>query len=205
MTSITYQVGEKFVYSEVDRGSKHPAIKSAVEMLEKAGICKKIIHSAGNGIPLGAEINEKYFKLLFLDIGLLMATQGLSPINDEQFLAVTWANNGALAEQICGQLLLSRHFEDDDDMYYWQNTGSGSGEIDYLGQDGIAVLPIEVKAGVSGSMKSLHAFMESKGLKKAVRFDLNRPSVQEVRTMTTQGKRAEYTLYSLPIYMAEFL
>ena len=39
-----------------------------------------------------------------------------------------------------------------------------------------AVTPIEVKTGASGSMKSLHAFMESKGLKKAYRLDVNKPS-----------------------------
>ena len=204
MDSAVYQAGNKFVFSKVDRSSKQPAIKTAVEMLEKAGICKKVYHSAGNGIPLGAEKNEKFFKLLFLDTGLYMATLGLSPLNTKQLQEISWSNSGALAELVCGQLLTSVHSEDNDDMFYWQNTGSGNGEIDYLIQSSGQILPIEVKSGASGSMKSLHSFMESKKLKKAVRFDLNKPSVQEINVLTTLGKNAQYRLLSLPVYMAEF-
>ena len=44
---------------------------------------------------------------------------------------------------------------------------------------------------------------ETKKLEKAVRFDLNKPSLQEVNVKTTRGKDVRYTLLSLPLYMTE--
>ena len=58
-------------------------------------------------------------------------------------------------------------------MYYWQNIASGtSSEVDYiLGNQG-KVLPLEVKAGTSGKMKSLRLFMEKKNLTTGLRCSL---------------------------------
>jgi hypothetical protein len=60
-----------------------------------------------------------------------------------------------------------------------------------------------VKAGKAGSMKSLHAFMQSKQLSCAVRLDINPPSSQTVDVMTTTGQSVNYRLLSLPLYMVE--
>ena len=122
-------------------------------------------------------------------------------------METVWTNKGAMAEQLVGQLLLTREVPHDAFVYYWQQIGSGSGngEIDYLiAKDG-EVLPIEVKSGASGSMKSLHIFMESKGLSQAVRFDTNMPSLMNVDIKTSQGKPVKSKLLYLPLYMAELL
>jgi hypothetical protein len=79
------------------------------------------------------------------------------------------------------------------------------GEIDYLVQHGNRVIPVEVKAGPAGSMKSLHQFMADKGLDLAVRFNLNLPREEVVNVKTTTGQPVAYRLLSLPIYMAERL
>lgn len=205
MLSIPAQLGGKFVYNTVDRDQRQPVIKKAIELLEKAGLCKRVYATSGNGVPLGAEKYDRIFKNIFLDSGLAMNVLGIRPVNAVQLNDILWANNGAMAEQICGQLMLSLHSHDDDELFYWQQSGSGTGEINYLTQKNDHVLPIEVKAGKSGSMKSLHAFMEKKKLTSAVRFDLNPPSIQNVDVKTTQGREARYTLLSLPLYMVEYL
>lgn len=205
LESVAYQLGSNFVYSIVDRDTKQPLIKKALDMLDKAGLCKRVYASSGNGIPLGAEINNRIFKVIFLDIGLALSTLGVCPIDLAQLDHVIWSNKGALAEQVCGQLLLSDRNLSDEPLYFWQRSGVNTAEIDYLTQNDGIVLPIEVKAGVSGSMKSLHTFMESKKLSDAVRFDLNKPSVQYVQVRTTEGLPTAYRLLSLPLYMVEYL
>ena len=73
---------------------------------------------------------------------------------------------------------------------------------------GNLIVPIEVKAGKSGALKSLQQFVFRKRAALAVRFDLNPPSVQNVKNVirTKEGNReVEYTLVSLPLYMVEEL
>lgn len=205
MNSVAYQLGGRFIYTSVDRDMRQAQIKVAVEMLEKAGICKRVYHSAGQGIPLGSQKKDLIFKTIFLDCGLAMSILGLQPLTSSQLEEVMWANKGAMAEQVVGQSMLAAHSHDHDDLFYWQQIGSGNGEIDYLAQDGDHVLPIEVKSGVSGSMKSLHSFMENRKLGQAIRFDLNPPSMQDVNVKTTKGKPVRYMLLSLPLYMAEYI
>ena len=79
--------------------------------------------------------------------------------------------------------------------------GGRPGEIDYVTQLHGTILPIELKAGPAGSMKSLHQFMFDKGLKLAVRGDANPPSCFEISVKTTQADPVEYRLVSLPLYL----
>lgn len=57
-------------------------------------------------------------------------------------------------------------------IYYWEQTGKSVAEIDYLTVHDMRVLPIEVKAGTQGGMKSLWMFMREKHLTEAVRCSL---------------------------------
>ena len=77
--------------------------------------------------------------------------------------------------------------------------------MDYIIQHGRHIVPIEVKAGAAGTMKSLHAFMYAREFEVAVRFDTNPPSVQKLNVRTTTGESVQYRLLSLPIYMTESL
>ena len=58
-------------------------------------------------------------------------------------------------------------------MFYWtRQTRNSLAEIDYLTVQDMHVLPIEVKAGTQGGMKSLWIFMREKHLTEAVRCSL---------------------------------
>ena len=63
------------------------------------------------------------------------------------------------------------------------------------------IVPVEVKSGAAGAMKSLHQFMLDKDLQAAVRLDRNPPSLQRVDVKTTQGRRVRYRLLNLPHYL----
>lgn len=206
MDAVPRQLGNRFVYNHVDADARHRDLKQAVELLSLARVCHRAEHTAANGLPLGAENNPLLFKLLLVDIGIAAAQLGLSRLDLRDLDQTVWANKGGLAEQFVGQHLrcLSEAWEDPR-LFYWQRTGGRQGEIDFVLQHGRHIIPVEVKAGSAGSMKSLHAFMQAKKLTLAVRLDTNTPSVQYMDVKTTTGEPVRYKLLSLPLYMTELL
>src|SRR5205085_1330744 len=77
-SKLSSQIGKKFKYSNISSHDKSTAISESLTQLTLAKIAHPVYHSACNGIPLGAEINEKFFKVLFLDVGLSATQLGLS-------------------------------------------------------------------------------------------------------------------------------
>lgn len=65
------------------------------------------------------------------------------------------------------------------------------------------IVPIEVKAGSSGHLKSLHLFMALKKLPLAIRINADVPTRVNIQTDTLIHARANYTLLSLPFYLIE--
>lgn len=91
----------------------------------------------------------------------------------------------------------------DPQLFYWQRTGGRLGEIDYIIQHGNTIVPIEVKSGATGAMKSLHQFMAEKKLTLAVRLNANQPAIKDLSVKTTLGQPVKYRLLSIPLYLAE--
>ncbi len=206
MDAVPRQLGNRFVYSQVDAGARHRDLKRAVELLTLARVSHRVEHTAANGLPLGAEDNSLLFKLLLVDIGIATVQLGLSRLDLRDLEQTVWANKGGVAEQFVGQHLrcLFKAWEEPR-LFYWQRTGGRQGEIDFILQHGRHIIPVEVKAGKAGSMKSLHAFMQTKNLNLAARLDANPPSVQDLTVKTTTGEPVRYRLLSLPLYMTEML
>ncbi|TVR48688.1 MAG: DUF4143 domain-containing protein [Planctomycetota bacterium] len=205
LASAAAQIGRKFVYRQAY--DPQPArVKPIIELLCQARLCTTIDYTAGNGVPLAAETKDKFRKLALLDIGLLHAMMEtpelLSDLND---LSPTMRSR--LAEQVLAQHLRARgpRSGDPSRLYYWQREGGRPGEIDHLIQHRNRVIPIELKSGAAGAMKSLHQFMADKGLDTAVRIDRNAPSTQSLTVRTTQGDQAQYLLVNLPLYLLEEL
>lgn len=197
-------LGRKFVAARVGEGLKHPQVGRALELLETAGLCSVVRHTSANGLPLGAEGNPRFRKVLLLDVGMVQAL--LSTPAMKRF--PVWSSlapnlRGALADQLAGQQLrlLGDGLGPGSGLYYWQRQGGRPGEIDYVAQVGSDIVPIELKSGSAGSMKSLHQFMFDKHLRLAVRCDANPPSQMQVSLATTQGDPVTYRLVSLPQYL----
>ncbi|NCP02407.1 MAG: ATP-binding protein [Deltaproteobacteria bacterium] len=204
--SVAEQLGGKFVFSRADSGARLEVVKKSLTMLCQARVCTKVVHTSANGLPLGAESNEKFFKALLIDIGLVSAQLGLASVKRSELDHVLFANKGGLAEQFVGQQFRAAQSPlMEPQLFYWQRTGGRLGEIDYIIQHGNQIVPVEVKSGAAGSMKSLHQFMAEKGLSLAIRFDTNPPSLQTIQVKTTTGKSVKYRLLSLPLYLAEHL
>ncbi|MBN1906703.1 MAG: ATP-binding protein [Deltaproteobacteria bacterium] len=201
MLSVAQQLGTKFIYSRVDPGIQAHAIKKSLTLLFQARVCSLIAHTSGNGLPLGAQSNEKFFKALMLDVGLISAQLGLSSVKPTKTKELIFTNKGGIAEQFVGQQLRSvQAVSTDPQLFYWQRTGGRLGEIDYIIQHADKIIPVEVKSGTAGGMKSLHQFMAEKKLELAVRIDSNTPRVEDVDLKTTSGQPVKYRLLSIPLY-----
>ena len=148
-------------------------------------------------------MNDKSQKVISLDVGLTSAMLGLTLQSTLQLDDLTLINQGGVSEQVVGQLL--RTIEPsyiDPALYYWNRSEkSSNAEIDYLFANEGKVIPIEVKSGSTGSMKSLHTFMQQKGLSLAVRINSDNPSLTKVDVKTSEGKPVAYQLLSLPFYL----
>ncbi|HHU0099036.1 TPA: DUF4143 domain-containing protein, partial [Legionella pneumophila] len=112
-------------------------------------------------------------------------------------------NNGGIAEQIVGQLLRTidpPYIEPN--LYCWHREEVGSSaEIDYVIQYGNKVIPIEVKAGSTGSLKSLHFFMGLKKYPFALRINSDYPNITNVDVKDNLGNPVKYNLISIPFYL----
>jgi hypothetical protein len=116
-------------------------------------------------------------------------------------------NEGKLAEQFVGQHLMNP-FEPPRLTYWLREGKSVNAEVDYVTAAANQVIPIEVKAGKSGALKSLQQFVLNKNAALCVRFDLNLPGIQQLThaVRTAAGSQSvSYTLLSLPLYMVEEL
>ncbi|MBW2635130.1 MAG: ATP-binding protein [Deltaproteobacteria bacterium] len=196
-------VGEKFKYVNVDRNERAQRIANALHMLEMAKITYRVKHSSCNGVPLGSQVNEKKFKVLFLDVGLMAGACGMSMIDIENADVLKLVNSGSLCEQFTGQhLLYSNEYYKKPELYYWvREAKSSSAEVDYIISAGSKIIPVEVKAGKTGRLKSLHQFIKEKGVNLAVRINLARPSLFQDSNKVPGGQSVEYRLLSIPFYL----
>jgi predicted AAA+ superfamily ATPase len=205
--SIPRFLGKKFVFSHVESDASLSKIKESLQLLSRARIAHKIRFTAANGLPLGAEVNEKYQKVILLDVGLCSALLNLKLGELEDIEELDMINKGGIAEQVVGQLLRTvGPCYVEPALHYWIRAERGAdAEIDYIVQHGTRVIPVEVKAGSSGKLKSLHFFMKIKGLPVAVRFFSGSPHIHDVVINEAQGTTINYHLRSMPLYMVSEL
>lgn len=200
-------VGQKFMFTNIDREETSRDLGKALTMLERARILTRIRHTDANGIPLGAEVNERHFKALFLDVGLLCRACGLNMADFQAAQDLQLVNAGAVCEQYAGQELLQlRQPFEEPALYYWtRQKGSASSEVDYLLQLGTQIIPVEVKAGKSGTLRSLQVFLAEKKRSFGARINADLPSVLDTRTVVPGYADWPYRLLSIPFYLCSQL
>jgi hypothetical protein len=191
--SVPRLVGQRIKYSNLDTDARSRDLKNALNLLIMAGIIKPIYFTKASGLPLGAQINEQKFKLNFLDIGLMQNSCGLqSQLSiKEDFMQI---NAGSVAEQFVGQELIAysdKHQQGS--LYFWAREKKNSmAEVDYVVNIGSNILPVEVKSGKEGKLKSLRMFIEDKKSKFGIRFSRDKLSYYD-------------KVLSIPLYMVEQL
>ncbi|MBM4061799.1 MAG: ATP-binding protein [Planctomycetes bacterium] len=196
-------VGRKFQPVQVDRGAKSQALQQAFRMLCEARVATAVARTAANGIPLGAEVDARYQKVCLLDVGLLATASGLDPSAVLAAPGLRLVHEGALAEQLVGQELRAvRPFGEPPALFTWVREAKGANaEVDYVLQVGSRVVPVEVKAGAPGRLRSLHVMVVEKGLDVAVRVGPEPLQLREVSTALPRGPQRRFRLLSVPFYL----
>jgi predicted AAA+ superfamily ATPase len=186
-------IAKHFKYVDIDPDIQPREQKPALEALVKAGIIYPVYSTSAAGLPFEIGVNEKKFKLLFLDIGLANHATGLdinTLLNEDLILM----NRGALSEQFVGQELLAYgESYKIGKLYYWsREKKSSQAEVDYLMNVGSNIYPVEVKSGKTGRLKSIHIFLAEKGIDFGVQISQNQLSF-------------ENQVLSVPLYMVHEL
>jgi len=190
---IPYQVGQHFKYSEINPHVKSRELKVALDQLQMAGLAYVVHSTSASGIPLSAQMKPNKFKTLFLDIGLLQRALQVDPglfIKSDLFQI----HRGALAEQFVGQELLAyADFFRDEKLFFWEREKhSSSAEVDFVITAGQHIIPVEVKAGKQGHLKSIIQFMKEK------------KSILGIR-ISQQPLSLKNGILSVPFYMVEHI
>ncbi len=191
-TSAPRMVGSRYKYARVNPDIQSRDLKNALRLLADARCLSIACHSGGHGIPLEAEANEKKIKVVYLDVGLMQRAIGL----DSRILLekdIVTINAGSVAEQFVGQELISigEPYEENK-LFFWARDKKGSSaEVDYLVNIGPMVVPVEVKAGKTGTLKSMKSFLEEHPDSRfGIRFSMHEFSFHE-------------NVLSIPLYLIE--
>lgn len=203
---IPRNIGRKIKYVNLSREERSRDVKSALELLNRAQICHKVIASHCSGVPLGADSLDHVFKVVFLDTGLVTFLCGGRWPDISHASETTLVNEGPLAEQFIGQHLAYAD-RGKPQLHYWLREGrADNAEIDYVIACGMRILPVDVKSGTHGSLKSMHQFVLDKKVNQAIRFDLNQASRMHVSAQARVGNAVQeihFELLSLPLYAVE--
>lgn len=196
-------VGRKFQPKQVDANEKTLPLRDAFRLLSLAHVVTPVQRTAANGIPLGAEVDERYQKVCLLDTGLYSAQVGIdaATVADEPELALV--NEGQLAEQLVGQQLRAcRPFNQEPTLFTWiREAKSSNAEVDYVIQIGSRIVPVEVKAGATGRLRSLHMMVAEKNLELAVRVCSEPLTRNEAKTALPVGTPRSFCLLQVPFYL----
>ncbi len=154
---------EKFVYGCVREGARAREFEEAIEWLVSAGMVIRVHNVSKSEHPLNAFVELNHFKLFLFDVGLLKCMAGIS--NEAILIKEDYQFKGALTENFCLQQL--RDIFDTLPRYYVQGQNS---EIDFLLQNGMEIIPVEVKAGNSIHAKSFKRYILNRNPKEAIRY-----------------------------------
>ncbi len=185
LSSISKFIGNQIIYTKLSERFTGPTIKKGVDLLKTARLIFKVPNVSVNNLPLTP--SGKQFKLFYLDIGLFIRMAQIDHAHLVLKNDLSAIFKGTLAEQFVAQQFLSYGFE----PKYWARTKPGaSSEVDLVIQQDSKILPIEVKVGKTGSLKSLHYLLEHhSNLEKAIVYSTAKPGIQE-------------KIIYLPIYLA---
>jgi len=178
----------KFVYGLIKHGARAKEYELASQWLLDCGLIYKVCRITKPDMPLTAYQDFKSFKLFVLDVGLLSAMSGLDIKSLLEGNKVFEEFKGSLTEQYVLQQLIGNK---DIVPFYWSAEKS-DGEIDFVFQSGMDIVPLEVKATENLQAKSLKSYCLRYKPKHAIRTSMS-------------NYRKEERLINLPLYAVSMI
>lgn len=198
LESIPFEAGNRIKLEGFGRSNyRSREVGEALRLIEKAMVCYLIYPSTSTEIPLRTQ-RKKSPKLQFIDTGLLNYFAGLQP-EYYRYDDLHGFHQGVIAEHVVRQELMALDLFRNNKIPFWvREKKQSSAEVDLLLQYKNMVIPIEVKSGKTGTLRSLHQFMDRTDHPYAVRCSSGNLSITD--GVTTGGK--PYNLLNLPYYLA---
>lgn len=171
---------EKFMYGAVREGARARDFEEAIEWLVSAGMLNRIYNVSKLEHPISAFDKLDQFKLFLFDTGLLKQMAGVD--NSAILLKSTYQFKGPLTEnyvlqQLRGQFdVMPRYFS------------SRNGEIDFVLQCGMEIIPVETKGGEDKSAPTFKKYVADNHPQYAVRF-------------SKMGYRKDGNITNIPLYL----
>lgn len=175
---------------------RYREIKEALLLLQRAMLIR-ILYPTFSVKPPITISRRKSPKLMVLDTGLINYFSG---IQKEFFIKDLLENvyEGRISEHIAGQELFSMSMSQIHQPSFWvREKKQSSAEIDYVIQFEDMVIPVEVKLGKAGTLKSLMQFIDMAPHNYCVRIYSGTLSIEEFKTM----KGNKFLLLNLPFYL----
>lgn len=195
--SAPYEAGKRIHFSGFGNSNyKSREIGEALNTLERAKLSFLLFPTTRTELPLIPD-KKKSPRLLFFDTGILNFVVGLQK-EYFQYDDLHSFYRGILAEHIVGQELLSCDFSVVKKPLFWvREKRQSSAEVDYVFPFEKYVIPIEVKAGKVGTLRSLHQFINLCNHPYAIRLYSGPLKID--RAKTPEGK--EFFLLNLPYFL----
>jgi len=162
-------VAKVIKYKHIDEEARSRDLKPAIDLLCHAGLFQRVFSTTAAGLPLYAHMRDDRAKLFYLDVGLL---QTATKVDADLFFQedILQINAGMIAEQFVEQELLSYSPPyQNAPVLFWENEHAEA-EVDFIITVGSEILPVEVKAGTTGTLRSMHSFMKQKHSRLGVRI-----------------------------------
>jgi len=157
-------VGQEITYSTLGEADLGQRTATSVNLLEKAMLCHRVRSASPASLPLAGSAADKHFKCIVLDIGLARRMAGLDCSALLRGSDLMSAYEGRAAEQFVGQNLIAEGLvagSEGRHLYCWiRPQKNAKAEVDYLLARHGQVLPVEVKSGSTGRMRSLSVLMD---------------------------------------------
>jgi predicted AAA+ superfamily ATPase len=169
----------------------------ALRILEKVKLINLIYPTTQTALPYMPDV-KKSPRLQVLDTGLVNYFAG---VQKEVFGThdLTDIYQGKIVEHIVGQEILANNNNLLSSLLFWvREKSDSSAELDFLFvKDGVAI-PIEVKSGKTGKLKSLHQYIDLSGIKLAIRLYAGKFQIDTLKT----PNQSPFTLINIPYYLA---
>ena len=176
---------------------KSREVGEALRSLDKSRLIQLMYPTISTQPPQDIDFKRKP-RLQFLDTGLLNYTLGIqSDLIGLNNLSDFY--RGRVIQHIVYQQIQSQFTSVGHKLHFWvREKANSSAEVDLIFQHKHFLIPIEIKSGAHGRLRSLHQFMENTNHQYAVRFLSNQLSVEKV---STPGNKP-YLLLNLPYYLS---
>jgi uncharacterized protein len=179
---------------------KSADIKNGLFALQQARLLELVYPTSHTSPPIIGD-PKKRPRLHYLDIGLLNFQLGLH----QEYLTVNDLNHiakGALVKQIVNQEIKAQNYLNSPNRGFWARDEKGtSSEVDLLYSFRNYLIPIEVKSGATGTLRSLHEFMDRCDHHFAIRIYGGELSVDTIKTR--KGK--SYKILNLPYFLSGWI